>query len=120
MDGVTDDAFPMPPEGMFSEQTDLSDYRMVFGLLHPPSADGVRVVCWDGEVIRHLTAEAARKWAADIEGSEYAAMHRPVTEALRTLAERAEQINTAALFRRAGRAAHRAMKFADMPVQGRA
>lgn len=113
---MSDDAFTRVPDGMFSEPVDLIDYGLQLGLLHPPTRDGLCVAAWDGENLRHLTAKAARKWADENDGGDYAKPLAPVTDALRTLARRIDEINTAVMFRRAGQKAMAG--FAAMKTEG--
>jgi hypothetical protein len=99
---VTD--FTLPPEGMFTDQRDFVELRLVLGVMHPESADGVRVVAWDGNKLRHMTGEAARKWAAEIEPLLEL---RDATEAIRQLADEADQRNSAAKYGAMSRSAAR-------------
>lgn len=116
--------FTPPPAGMLSEQIDLPDHEMTLGLIH--GGEGLRIVVWDGHLFRHLTEDAAIKYAQEIESWGHAMLLAPASDALRTLAAKVNEIETAAMFRRAGRAVFGAMaqdyerKLMDMPVEGRA
>lgn len=112
--------FTIPPEGMLSEQVDLPAYSLALALVHREGDASPQIAIWDGGLWRHLTVQAARKWADDQEAGPYAEAFTPVIEALRTLAGRVEDITTRAVFKRAGKTAMRAVKFADMPVEGHA
>lgn len=102
--------FPLPPANMLGEQIVLADHRLALGLLHPEGRD-LGLGAWDGEFLRYLTLEAARKYAADIESGPFAEGCKAVTEALRHLADRADDIATQAMFRRAAKTAARALKY---------
>lgn len=108
--------FTAPPPGMLSEQIDLPSHEMTLGLMHPE--EGLRICVWDGLRLRHLTHDAAVKWAQELEAEKDAAMFAPVSRALRTLAAKVNGLETSTMFRRAARTAMQ--KFADMPVEGRA
>ena len=96
--------FIAPPAGTLSDQIDLTEHRLTLGLMHPESST-LRIVAWDGQVFRNLTEDAAVKWAQQIESEAYAKVLAPVSDALRTLAAGANEIETSGMFKRAGRAA---------------
>lgn len=114
-EGLLTDDFTLPPEGMFTDQRDFIERRLVLGLMHPESADGVRVVAWDGSNLRHMTSDAARTWAAEIE--PLLAL-REVTEAIRQLADEADHRNSAAKYGAMSRSAAR--KVMERLTQGSA
>src|SRR3569833_1257235 len=90
------DAFTLPPAGLLSEQIDLPDLLLSFGLIHR-EGEGIKVGAWDGELIRTVPPEAATRWARDIEASPYAEAHKAVSEALLSLVDRILQIETGAM-----------------------
>lgn len=102
-------AFTPPPPGMLSEQIDCPDHRLSLGLMHR-EGEGIRIFTWDGNLWRHLTTEAAIKYAQFLEGEACAEILKPVADALRTLADRVNEIETATMFERAGRAAGASMR----------
>lgn len=91
--------FTLPPAGMLSEQIDLPDHRLSLGLMHR-DGEGVRVFTWDGERLRHLTADAAQAYADFIDENPHAAVLKPVSDALRVLAGKINDLESAAMFRR--------------------
>jgi hypothetical protein len=111
---------------MLSEQINLPDHRLVLGLMHR-EGDGIRIFTWDGQHWRHLTVEAARAYADYLDANPYAEALKPVSDALRTLADRVSEIGTNAMMRRVSANAMR--KFGGpymgepletMPVEGHA
>jgi hypothetical protein len=106
-------AFPMPPSGMFSYPIDLSDpFRLVLGLVHPETEPYPLVAIWDGDVVRRLTAKAARDYATwiEAESGEGDAL-KPVSDALRGLADRIGEVVVNVEMSKAMSAARRARKF---------
>lgn len=113
--------FPMPPAGMFTDQRDFVEFGLVLGLMHPESADGVRVVAWDGEVLRHLTSGAARKYADDLVSEGHGKLLAHVINALRGLANEADRRNSPNFAVCVGAAAKMMAKLTETsPVEGRA
>lgn len=104
--------FTPPPVNMLSERIDLPDHRLSLGLMHIDGA-GVRLVAWDGAILRHMAPAAARRWASDLASGAYAEAYAPVIKAVDRLNDKAEEIAARV-------AAQRAEKFADMPVEGHA
>lgn len=110
--------FPLPPENMLSEQIVLADHRLALGLIHREGEPEPRIVVWDGDTYRHLTPAVARSTADFYDAQAEAKQLAPVSDAMRTLARRVEEIATAAMFRRAGK---RVMAdFATARVEGHA
>lgn len=103
-----DVTFTAPPVGMLSEQIDLPDHQLTLGLMHP-EGQALRIVAWDGERWRHLSEGAAIKWARELEADRYAASFAQVSDGLRALASKVNEIGTATMFKRAGRAAGASM-----------
>lgn len=110
---------PSPAMAMLSEPADLSAFRLVLGLLHVEHEDAVRVAAYDGACVRHLSPEAARAWALDIERGDYSAELEPISAALRALARRVEEITFDVMCKRAARTASAGM-LNHVPMQGRA
>jgi hypothetical protein len=107
---------PAPAMGMFSEGVDLSDFRLVLGLLHIEHEDAVRVAVYDGTCVRHLSPNAVKSWVSEIES---VIVLKPVVTAVRALAQRAAEINAQVMCNRAAQSVG-ARALAAMPVEGRA
>lgn len=93
-------AFPMPPQGMMSEQVNLIDFGLVLGLVHPEGSP-ILIVVWDGERFRRLLPDQANTWATEIALTPGLG---PVLEAIRKLVKRAGDIAVASLMRTEGNA----------------
>lgn len=94
-------AFVMPPPGMLSEQTDLSDpFGLVLGLIHPEGSP-MMVVAWDGERWRKLLPEQASQWADELTAAGHGEALAPVIEAIRALVRKVGEIVSAAIMREA-------------------
>lgn len=91
---MTDVFDPADMEARLSECVVLPEHHMAAGLLHIDGA-GVRVATWDGTHLRHMSQAAARRLANDLEADETASALKPVIEAVRTLADRVDEINAA-------------------------
>lgn len=67
----------------------LKEFGLVIGLIQIPGA-GQRVASWDGYESRHMSAAAARRFAADIIIGDESRALKPVHDALMTAAEKVE------------------------------
>jgi hypothetical protein len=114
--------FIPPPPGMLTGQIDLPDHKMSLGLMHR-EGEGIRVFIWDGDTWRHLTCDSAVGYADYLDGEAYAAMLKPVSDALRSLAARAGEIEATAMFTRAAQCVGGPVSIQElmgMQVEGRA
>lgn len=88
------------PEGQVSESIILPNHLMQLGIQHMDGA-GLRIVVWDGVCLRHMAHMKARRWAGELEAGEYAETYAPVTEALRKLSQKVEDIEAEMAARKA-------------------
>lgn len=93
-------AFVLPPAGMLSEQTNLIDYGLVLGIVHPEGSP-ILIAVWDGKQMRRLLLEQATLWADEIALTPGLG---PVVTALRGLVKRASDMVLAGLMRTEGNA----------------
>jgi hypothetical protein len=100
--GVEQMNFTAPPAGMLSDQIDLPDHHLSLGLVHTED-QGLLIAAWDGARWRHLTADAAIRYAQQLEGDHQAAAFLPVTDALRALVDKISEIETSTMMRRVAR-----------------
>lgn len=91
-------AFAMPPEGMLSQQVDLSAYGLTLGLIHPEGAP-LMVAAWNGEGLRRLLPEQATQWADELVAAGQAVALAPVIEAVRALVRKVGDIAAASIMR---------------------
>jgi len=96
-------AFVMPPPGMLSEQTDLVEYELVLGLLHPDDMP-LMIAVWDGQRMRRLLPEQASSWADGLVEAGQAEALAPVIDAIRAKVRRVGEIVTASIMRTVGSA----------------